>query len=162
MGLLLALLVAATSPSALVQAFYDHYLAHARAEALAPTYFTPAFAHDYLLVVHAQQCAPRFALIDYDPFFGAQVASIAAVAGAAAVTGDTASVPVKTTLALSKPFPSRMTVKLQRIGGVWLISDFVDTRGDGFRQGLRSMIVGLTDPRSRYSKAERACIDKLR
>lgn len=157
------LLATAATPSAVVQAFYDKYLAKADTRVLARAYFTPSFGRDYGRILDADACITRgVGFIDYDPFFGSQVEDLKAVAGRAMIAGSAATVPVVTTLKLSKPFPSRMTVKLQRGGGAWRIADFIDAEGNSFQSALTEDIARLHDPNARYSKAERACIDKLR
>jgi hypothetical protein len=151
--------VIALSPSAVVQRFYDRYLAGTASTTLAQQYFTPDFARSYIWIIDAQKCLKKTVILDFNPFFSSQVENLAAVAGTASVEGAIATVPVKTTLKLSHPFPGRMTVKLQRIDGEWLISDFLDKDGQGV---AASFAKGRSDYRQwKLSSSERACISAI-
>lgn len=156
------LLLVVLSPSALVQRFYAQYLTGTAPTSLAREYFTPEFARDYVLIIKVQNCLKGKTIIDYDPFFGSQVKNVAAVAGAASISGARATVVVKTTMELTKrPFNGRMTVALLR-GSDWRISDFIDKKGNSFQKALSADIAGYQRGNWPLSAPERACISARR
>lgn len=102
-------------------------------------FFTPEFYSDYSLVLRVQRCS-RKAIIDWDPFNGAQIPTAAYRVGTPVINGKTASVPVKLTLELlERRFPGKpVTVVTTRESSGWLISDVIDHPGGSLMHILRA------------------------
>lgn len=147
-----------SSPAAVVNAFYAWYMKHSLFSdvAGAKPYFMATFYRDFATVVRAQDCT-HSAIIDWDPFNGAQVGTAAYRVGTPTVSDSTASIPMHNTLVLgSRRFAGPpVTVVATREADGWRISDVVDQTGGSLEHILRG---DLVTPHATAS--ERECLAK--
>ncbi|HET6893880.1 MAG TPA: hypothetical protein VFH72_00680 [Candidatus Baltobacteraceae bacterium] len=146
------------SPAGIVHSFYRDLLA-AHGHGLAQSrYFTPRLANDLAWVEAAERCT-HSAIMDWDPFSGAQVPLKAFTLGASRKAPDS-TVRVTVELRLWKAGKSSVDVDTVKSGTAWRISDFIDNSPEG----PYSVDETLTRQRhavAAYTKldhAERACL----
>lgn len=117
-------------------------------------FFTPELANAFAWVDAAQRCT-HDAILDYDPFGGAQVGITSFAVGATMVHGNDARVSMH--LRLWKNLASSATLVLHGGTGGWRIADVIDDRGNSIAHVLRDD--RAQEPRySRLTSAERSCI----
>jgi hypothetical protein len=152
-----------SSPVGVVNAFYAWYMKHDLFGQLAEAkpYLTTGFYTNFATVLRAQRCL-RTAIIDWDPFNGSQIDTASYSVGAAAVRGNTASVPVHLMLRMyagRAPFAGKpVTIALVRTASGWRIDDAIDQPGGSLQRGLRSNLVRLASWQQRATASQRACL----
>lgn len=146
------------SPTAIVNAFYAWYMKHSVFSDVTGTkpYVTATFYRDFAMVVRAQHCT-HSASIDWDPFNGTQVGTVAYRVGAPTVSGSTANVPIHTMLVFGTHHFAGPPVTVIATRGTdgWRISDVVDHPGGSLEHALRN---DLGTPHATAS--QRACMSQ--
>lgn len=157
-----------SSPTAVVQSAYVWSRSHSFVSdtvGLQP-YLTSTLYGDLRKVVRLDGCL-RVADIDWDIFSGTQVATYGFRVGAAAVRGDTATVPVTVSAGLSRSRAQSVSVKViaERGSDGWRISDIMTAapqHGYASLLGqLRYDLAHLGPASSRWTAAQRRCVGPL-
>lgn len=140
LSLLLALTVPALAqePRAVVQAFYDGYMA--QGEAMNFERFTrsqaarlePALSA-LLLDIADNQPGEDQAWLDFDPFINAQMNAATLTVGPAKIGGGLAKVQVSCSYMTPGPEQQAVVVILRPSGDTWRIANFVYPARDGMR-----------------------------
>lgn len=120
-------------------------------------FFTPALADGLAWVTAAQECT-RSAILDYDPFGGAQVGITSYAVGATTMHGSSARVTMK--LRLWKNMATTATLVLQHGGDGWRIADAIDDSGTSVAKVVRDERAQVPHY-SRITPAQRACLARI-
>lgn len=150
------------SPAGIVQSFYRDLLAAHGRRPVRSRYFTPRLANDLAWVDAAERCT-HSAIMDWDPFSGAQIPMTAFTLGASRKALHS-TVRVTVELRLWKGEKYAVDVDTVKSGMEWRISDFIDNSPEGpfsvdetlTRQ--RHAVAGYT----KLDDAQRACLAHIR
>lgn len=148
-----------STPASTARTFYAWHANSAVADDLPGmrAFFTPNLANGLAWAEAAQRCT-KSAIIDYDPFGGAQVGITSFAVGATSVHGNAARVTMK--LRLWKNMASSATLVMVRAADGWRIADAIDEQGNSIAKTL----AGDRAEVARYSRlttAERTCLARI-